>query len=197
MGLSIHYSDSFKKDASLSSMIEEVRDIAEVYEWKYSIDETNFPEMPFDSESYNGKLYGISFTPPKSETISLTFLSNGRMCCGARLMFFGHSENENDKKYLNMLSSKTQYAGITIHKIIIHLLKYLSHKYFDNFQLTDEGGYWETNDEALLEKNFGIYTALVNGFVDSLEHHPINPNESFADYFERIIKMLDAKRSRK
>jgi hypothetical protein len=197
MGLSIHYSGSFKKDTSLAAMIEEVKDIAEIYEWKYSIGKNSFPRIPFDGESYDGELYGISFTPPNSETISLTFLSNGRMCCGARLMFFGHSENENDKKYLYMLSSKTQYAGITIHKIIIHLLKHLSHKYFDNFQLTDEGGYWETNDEALLEKNFGMYNALVNGFADSLKHHPINPNESFTDYFERIINMLDAKRSRK
>ena len=31
MGLSIHYSGSFKKEASLETMIEEVKDIAEIY----------------------------------------------------------------------------------------------------------------------------------------------------------------------
>ena len=131
MGLSINYSGSFKKEASLEAMIVEVKDIAEIYEWKYTINETRFPKNSFDKIEYDGKLYGISFTPPNSETISLTFLSNGKMCCGARLKFFDNSEK--DKMYLYMLSSKTQYAGSTIHKIIIHLLKYLSQKYFQDF----------------------------------------------------------------
>ena len=119
------------------------------------------------------------------------------MCCGARLKYFGNSENEKDKMYLYMLSSKTQYAGSTIHKIIIHLLKYLSQKYFQDFQLTDEGGYWETGDEKLLEKNFKAYNDLLDGVVYSIKNYPINNAESFTDYFERIIKMLDAKRNRK
>ena len=192
MGLSINYSGSFKKEASLEAMIEEVKDIAEIYEWKYNINETNFPKNSFSKVEYDGKLYGISFTPPKCETISLTFLSNGKMCCGARLKFFGNSEK--DKMYLYELSSKTQYAGITIHKIIIHLLKYLSQKYFQDFELTDDGNYWETGDEKLLEKNFKAYTDLIDGVVNSVKNYPINNTESFKDYFERIIKMLDAKR---
>lgn len=197
MGLSIDYSGSFKKEASLEAMIEEVKDIAEIYNWKYTINKNRFPENSFGKIEYDGKLYGISFTPPNSETISLTFLSNGKMCCGARLKYFGNSDNENDKMYLYMLSSKTQYAGSTIHKIIIHLLKYISQKYFQDFQLMDEGNYWETGDEKLLEKNFKAYNDLLDGVVYSIENYPINNAESFADYFERILKMLDAKRNKK
>ncbi len=197
MGLSIDYSGSFKKEASLEAMIEEVKDIVEIYEWKYTINSTRFPKNTIGKIEYDGKLYGISFTPPDSETISLTFLSNGKMCCGARLEFFGNSDNENDKLYLYMLCSKTQYAGSTIHKIIIHLLRYLSEKYFQDFQLTDEGAYWETGDEELLEKNFKAYNALVDGFVHSVKNYPINTAESFTEYFERIMKMLDEKRNRK
>ena len=37
MGLSIHYSGSFNNSGSLSEMIEEVKDIAEVFKWKYNI----------------------------------------------------------------------------------------------------------------------------------------------------------------
>jgi hypothetical protein len=197
MGLSINYSGSFKKETSLEAMIEEVKDIAEIYEWKYTINKTRFPKNSFDKTEYNGKLYGISFTPPNSETISLTFLSNGRMCCGVRLKYFGNSDNENDKMYLYMLSSKTQYAGSTIHKIIIHLLKYLSQKYFKNFELDDEGKYWETGDEKLLEKNFKTYNDLVDGVAHSIKSYPINNAESFTDYFARILKMLDEKRNKK
>ena len=172
MGLSINYSGSFKNGASLEAMIEEVKDIAEIYDWKYTIKNTRFPKNTFGELEYDGKLYGISFTPPNSETISLTFLSNGKMCCGARLEFFGNSDNENDKLYLYMLCSKTQYAGSITHKIIIHLLKYLSQKYFQGFQLTDEGNYWETEDESLLEKNFKTYNDLVDGVAHSVKNYP-------------------------
>ena len=119
------------------------------------------------------------------------------MCCGARLKIFGNSDNENDKLYLYMLCSKTQYAGSINHKIIIHLLKYLSQKYFQGFQLTDEGNYWETEDESLLEKNFKAYNDLVDGVAHSVKNYPINTTESFTEYFERIMKMLDEKRNKK
>jgi hypothetical protein len=195
MGLSIHYSGSFKADASLSEMIEEVKDIAEIYKWKYTIREEYFPNKSFEKEGYDGKIYGISFTPPNSETITLTFLSNGRMCSGVRLEFFGNSEK--DKMYLYMLSSKTQYAGSTAHKIIIHLLKYLSAKYFSDFKLTDEGMYWETGDEKLLDETFKIYNDLVDGFVSSVEDFPIKESESFEEYFDRIIKMVNDKKNKK
>jgi len=45
------------------------------------------------------------------------------------LRFFGHSSDEQEQKYLYMLSTKTQYAGIKTHMLIIHLLKYLTNKY--------------------------------------------------------------------
>ncbi len=197
MGLSINYSGSFSNNASLQEMIEEVKDIAEIYEWKYSIANTRFPKNTIGKVEYDGELYGISFTPPNSETISLTFLSNGKMCCGARLKFFGNSDNENDKLYLYMLCAKTQYTGSTNHKIIIHLLKYLSRKYFQDFHLSDEGAYWETEDEALLEKNFKAYQDLIDGVASSIQHYPVKNNESFTDYFKRILQMLDNKRNQK
>ena len=197
MGLSINYSGSFKNEASLEAMIEEVKDIAEIYDWKYTINNSRFPKNTFGKLEYDGKLYGISFTPPNCETISLTFLSNGKMCCGARLEFFGNSDSENDKLYLYMLCTKTQYAGSTNHKIIIHLLKYLSQKYFRDFQLTDEGDYWETEDESLLEKNFKTYNDLIYGVAHSVKNYLINTNESFTEYFERIMKILDEKRNKK
>jgi len=43
MGLSINYSGSFKKDSSLEAMIEEVKDIAQIYEWKYTINKNSLP----------------------------------------------------------------------------------------------------------------------------------------------------------
>ena len=64
MGLSIHYSGSFRNGASLSEMIEEVRDIVEVYEWEYSIfekqinnKETNKKKKQINNETLKIKVY--------------------------------------------------------------------------------------------------------------------------------------------
>ncbi len=139
MGLTIHYSGSFIKDASLPEMISEVKDIAEIYKWKYHVEEDQFPKNSLGKLSYNNKIYGIHFTPPDCETISLTFLSNGRMSTLEHLQLYDNTKNEETKPYLYMLWTKTQFAGAQTHKVIVHLLKYLSKKYFSEFKVTDEG----------------------------------------------------------
>ena len=92
-----------------------------------------------------------------------------------------------------MLSTKTQYAGRNVHKIIIHLLKYLSKKYFSEFELHDEGHYWETNDEKVLDENLDRYEDLIDSFGFALDNVPMNSNETIEEYFSRIIKIIQGK----
>ena len=63
MGLTIHYQGQFKEGTSLRSMIEEVKDIAEVNDCRYQIFETEFPENSFNKPARPNEIYGISFTP--------------------------------------------------------------------------------------------------------------------------------------
>ncbi|MFH1198475.1 MAG: hypothetical protein V1720_22420 [bacterium] len=193
MGLSIHYNGKFNASAFLPDMIREVRDIAEIYNWKYTVFEEEFPAKGFDDESYNNSIYGICFSPPESEPVWLCFLSNGRMSSPGNLIFFGNSSNEDDKKYLYLLSTKTQYAGIVVHKLIIHLLKFLSKKYLEIFNLQDEGHYWETGDEKLLQETFNRYSDLIDYVSSALENIPMNDGETFEKYFERILKIIHYK----
>ena len=190
MGLSIHYSGSFNTKASLQAMIEEVKDIAEIYKWRYYVFEDQFPADSPGKAEYNQNIYGICFTPPECETVWLCFLSNGKMSSPSNLQFFGNSKNKEEQEYLYMLSVKTQYAGIEIHKLIIHLLKYLSGKYLQDFTVNDEGEYWETGDEKLLQDTFKRYTDLIENFASSIENYPIKSGESFEAYFERLLKQI-------
>jgi hypothetical protein len=196
MGLTIHYSGKFSRNASLSEMIEEVRDIAEIYNWDYHIFETEFPKDADKYDYYEDKVYGICFTPPECETVSLCFLSNRRMSSIANLKFFGNSEDEAYKEYLYMLSTKTQFAGIDIHKLIIHLFKYLNEKYFEELKVIDEGYYWETGDEKILEQRFQEYNMLIDLVGSALENIPMKTTETFEEYFERILKIVQQKRNR-
>ena len=197
MGLSIHYSGRFNKKATLSELIAEVKEVAETFKWDYKIFLEEFPVNNNESQPYDGKIYGISFTPPECETIPICFLSNYRMSNNVLLKFYGHSKDQSENKFLYMLSVKTQFAGTTIHKAIIELFRYLYKKhFFSEFKLVDEGEYWETGNESLLEQKFKENGDLIDNFSMALETIPIKRGESFEDYFERIIGRID-KRNRK
>jgi hypothetical protein len=116
------------------------------------------------------------------------------MSCSTRLKYYGNSINKTEQQYLTILSVKTQYAGIEIHKLVIHLLKYLSKKYFADFKLDDEGQYWETESEKLLQKKFNQYNSLFDNVSYALQNYPVKSGENFNQYFERILKRIRNKK---
>lgn len=189
MGLSIHYSGSFNPSASLPEMIEEIADIVGVFQWPCRVYQKQFPELSFSSR-HDDQVYGVVFTPPECETVSLCFLSNGRLSDPVRLRFFG---DHPDESLLYTLSVKTQFAGIRTHMLVINLLKYISRKYFAHFRLSDEGKYWETEDEELLREKFDLYNALLGQFTDAVQTFPMNQGETFKAYFSRILKHIKRK----
>lgn len=193
MGLTIHYNGRFNPAASLKEMIEEVKDIATIYKWNYHVFKEQFPVHSLGLESFTQEIFGINFTPPKCETVSLSFLSNGRMCSPVSLKLYGEPADETEAAYLYMLFTKTQYAGIEIHKLLVHLLKHVSQKYLLEFNVIDEGEYWETGNEKLLKEIFDRYNLFTDIFATSLETFPKNPNESFEAYFEKLLHYIQQK----
>ena len=169
-------------------MIEEVRDIANVYGWDYHIYETEFPASSLGKEVYNDMLYGIHFSPPGCEPVWLCFLSNGKMSSPVAVQLWGKSNDENEKKLLYGNFTKTQYAGMEIHKTVIRLLRYISNKYLEAFSLVDEGKYWETDDEKVLEEMFRRYNDALDFVGNALETIPLDPGETLEGYFGRIMK---------
>lgn len=191
MGLSIHYSGKIKAAKLLPLLIEEVKDVAETYNWKYCIYETNFINNEIHNQIAFEHIYGISFTPTNCETISFSFLSNGVMVCPARVYLFSESENEQQKAYIYSISVKTQYAGVQLHQFIIHFLKYLNSKYFDEFIVTDESYYWETDDEEKMKSQFRKYDTLIDNFSLALEVFPKEKDENMIEYIERLMMHLN------
>ena len=196
MGLSIYYNGKFNQETSLSEMINEVKDIAEIHEWNYHIYENHFSENDLIHDSHSDQIYGISFSPPKCEPIWLCFLSNGKMSSPVNLKYSSDFTNEKENGYIYLSSTKTQYAGIEIHKLIIHLLKYISKKYFSEFNLIDEGKYWETSDEKILEENFNRMNSIMDSFGSALDTIPIKPDEDIEKYLLRILEIIHKKRNK-
>ncbi|HET54553.1 MAG TPA: hypothetical protein ENN33_04980 [Ignavibacteria bacterium] len=194
MGLTIHYSGKFNPSSSLKEMVEEVKDIAEIYNWEYHIYETDFPVGSLGEENYDGEIYGIYIIPPNCEPVYLTFLSNGRMANEIGLKLWGNAIDPKEKSFLFMLFTKTQFGGSEIHKLIIHLLKYLKEKYFAELNVYDEGKYWETGDEKLLDEIFERYNKIFDVVETALNNIPLKPNESYEEYFKRILKIINKKK---
>ncbi len=193
MGLSIHYRGSFREDASLPDMIEEVKEVAEAFDWPYIIFDRHFLKKLTADKDHGDTLYGICFDPPGCETVFFTFLANRKMSDAGLLYAFGNSTNKKEQEYLYMVSLKTQYAGMDIHKTIVHLMRHLSSKYFQHFSLSDEGEYWETGDEKVLKESFDRYTRITDQFSLALETLSIERGESLESYLERLIKIIHSK----
>lgn len=187
MGLSIHYSGRLQNPESLPDLIEEIREVAEIHQWKYVILDSVYPNNQFRDESGFEDIYGITFTPENCETISVCFLSDGKMVCPLGVQFWSKSEDEKERNYMYSISVKTQYAGVKAHQLIIILFKYLNHKYFEDFKMMDESYYWETDDEEMLKKRFREYNAMMDSFGLALQTIPLEENENLEDYFKRLM----------
>jgi hypothetical protein len=190
MGLSFHYKGALKNPGLLKKIIEEVTDISLANQWKFHVFEEAFPNEAFTLDSYNDSIYGICFSPPNCEVVCLTFLSNGKMCAFYNLESSKISLNELDDNYLSV---KTQFAGPEIHKQLITIFDYINKKYFENFDLTDEGNYWETKNDQLLKDTFKKYTNLINGFDSLLDNIPIGERETIEEYLIRIAEIVHKK----
>ena len=194
MGLSFHYNGKISDPALLPDLIDEVQEVANVHHWEYFVFDRQFSAEDYGKVGHNQSVYGICFTPPGCETVAICFLSNGRMSSVVNLHLWGESTDPTEKDYLYMNSVKTQYASVELHQLLIHLFRYLNKKYFADFNLYDEGSYWETNDEALLRKNFNRNMALINSIGSALELIPKNAGEDIEEYLERILKLTHDKK---
>ncbi|MEO5947013.1 MAG: hypothetical protein ABIP79_09365 [Chitinophagaceae bacterium] len=184
MGLSIHYSGRLKDERKIDELIEEISDICKSLQWHYTI----------IREPIGDKLNGVCFSPAKSEPICFTFLPGGRLCSPLNLMNKEiYDSDQLDKELLYTASTKTQYAGMDAHVAIIKLLRYLREKYFEEFELMDEGYYWETNDLNKLNDQFSRYEFAINTFTEALSNMPKLTGESASSIADRIEEMLKKK----
>jgi len=188
MGLTIHYHGRIADKQKLPQLIEELEEISKVHGWNYHILEREFPTGDNPEDEHDGNLYGIVFNPPGSEPVSFTFLRNGRMCGPMQLNCWGESTNQKELGYLYMNSTKTQYAGSEIHKMVIGIFRYIVPRFLSDFEMMDEAEYWETKDDKLLAENFRINTELINGFADALSENSKHKGENIESFIERVIR---------
>ncbi len=168
MGLTIHYSGTFRSNASLVNMIEETVTFAKENNWEYLVLETKFPDS-FDPIKED-PIYGIVVFPPNCESVCLGFNPNRQLGFYTDLREMGLAtwvEDEAGKgEWVEEIQpedyqpswgtfTKTHFAGADVHMKVVQLLRQISTNYIDNFEVEDETGFWDDGDVALLRKRFG------------------------------------------
>ncbi|MGG9964267.1 hypothetical protein [Ferruginibacter sp. SUN106] len=195
MGLSIHYSGTIKDYALIDELVIEVEDICKTFNWQYNVftkknsgNDTRHIQNPAFISYKMEDVKGISFSPENCEPVALTFFPSGKLCSFEKLLY---NNPETNDLMVEVVSTKTQYAGVDAHMALLNLLQYLKDKYFADFKLSDEGNYWETKDKKILEENFSRYNFLMDTVADALSNFktvPGEPVQSLADRLEEFLK---------
>ncbi len=192
MGICINYSGSFKKEASLKNFIEEVKDVAIANNWKYQIYKDEFEADQLGLATFKlDEIYGINITPADCETVTLTFLSNGKIASSFSLETYLNNletdDLENAERFLYYNFSKTQYAGYHVHKKLCDFFKYIAPKYFnDDFEFEDDTNYYLDNDEAKLIVEFDRSSAIISMFGSAFDVVKPQQGESIRDFLEKV-----------
>jgi hypothetical protein len=150
MGLTIHFQGKLVSDEQYEKLITCAKDFAE---------ENQMPWVPLNNENgsllrykdgdfyeYNGTIKGIVIQP-------------GLNCEPFFLQF--------DKDLIIHQFCKTQYADISIHILLIDLLRQIE-SCFAELIVIDEGEYWETDDINLLQKHFDKNQSAIDKLSETL-----------------------------
>ena len=195
MGLSIHYQGYIRNYSLIDELTDEVKDICKSLNWKHHVwvkknftNDTVHRDKPDFINYILEDLKGISIFPEECEPVELAFLPSAILCSPIKLMYNDPATND---LMVEVISTKTQFAGPDTHKTILKLFKYLKNKYFAKFELSDEGMYWETNDEEVLRVQFAKYNYILKTVKDALNNFKAKPGEdasSLADRLEEFLK---------
>ena len=136
MGVTIHFEGSLPDEGSFTTVLSIARNHAKRYGWKVeTIDAPDVLLQRVRGEhdwDYRGPVRGIALYPHED-------------CDPVRLEF--------DKDLFVQEFTKTQFAGIDVHRQINELLRALA-PHFRDLRIEDEGELWDTGDVELLQTHF-------------------------------------------
>lgn len=198
MGIVINYRGRLKSVDLIEPFCSELKKIAELMEWPYTIIDEDF-EKPTDARlevSNQGceivghlALKGINLEAPNGcSSVGFLFDQNGFLRDPIEMVGQEPFDNENPP----FAFVKTQFAPADIHIALVKLLRYLGGKYFQLFEVIDEGEYWETGDEELLKEKMAFLSQKMDVVSQALEnsHLGVEPGDSELDIIAKIDKIF-------
>ncbi|MBM4457931.1 MAG: hypothetical protein FJ011_09245 [Chloroflexi bacterium] len=122
-------------------------------------DTFEFYEVPVDDH-----VRGVVIHPPGCETLFLTFGRTGQTVRYEDLPF-AESKPGRYGPILDHLWCKTQFSSPETHVQVCELLR-IAEKYTAEWEVTDEGDYWQTGDFELLRATWARHQGILDAFRD-------------------------------
>jgi hypothetical protein len=174
MGVSLHYKGRFNPAMQFEDMASELYDIAKVEGWEYkTLPAAKKPieECENDMEYFKENIEGIILSCTDSEPFPFIVDMYGRLISFFTLLIDDpqYFEEHNNPEKLDFISTKTQYAGWQTHIKFCNVLKYIGKKYCTNFEVMDEGGYYESGDEEELKKRINFIKLTIDSLSEAFE----------------------------
>lgn len=91
---------------------------------------------------------------------------------------------------IEVIHTKTQFAGPDTHITFMKLLRYLKGKYFAELEIDDEGLYWETEDEKVLLSQFAKYNIALKSVTEALSDFKSKLGETVTSLADRLENYL-------
>lgn len=196
MGVTIHFTGKLKSPKLIPQITDEVEDICDSLGWEAQRfdDDVDIPEgiqqmveEPTVDKGTKIPVHGLVFTPTDCESIFLTFSPTGRTMSFLNLEII---EMMGSIELMYKMFFKTQFSSPEMHIKLVNLFRYLEKKYFESLEVNDEGGYWDTNDKAVLEQRFGLVNNVMDAVTEALENADISqldPDKGLIGQLQDII----------
>jgi len=166
-----HYRGRLDDVGQIDAITAELIDIAESMKWPYKRLDDDW-DRPADATISGAEitghlaLKGVALkVHPQCEPVSFFFDPHGsvRDVMGMLSILNGTRKPEDV-----FVSVKTQFATAGVHITIVKLLRYLKKRYMFDLEVADEGGYWETGDEAGLKEKMAFLDGKIAEVADAL-----------------------------
>ncbi len=199
MGITIHYKGKLKSPGLIEQVRDELEDIAKDMGWRYSIfdedlNKPNTAKLVVDDSG--GNITGhlplkgiIIYVHKDCEPLTFYFDKNGFL----RNIIAMATDEKDDETNICANWVKTQFAPLDVHITIIKLFKYLKEKYFAEFEVFDEGDYWDTGDKNILKAKMDFLSERINEVEKILsesndELNNIKSPDELANKLEEILQ---------
>lgn len=181
MGITIHYRGTLGTISQISSLSRELQDIAETMHWQWSTEKT---KKGLAALANDFGVSGISIVPhTHCEPLFFFCDAEGRLL-DSRVLALSPNHTRD-----TWISVKTQFAPPQTHMWICGLLRYLKKTYLPNMEVVDEGGFWDTEDPAVLNSRLKLLARTMDVMEEELSSSEKEQDHLYTP--EEIVHILE------
>ncbi|MEM6321744.1 MAG: hypothetical protein AAF960_29055 [Bacteroidota bacterium] len=182
--IKVRYRGRLKNTEDLPKIISETEDICKTNGWTHRIWDKDWDQpSTVNLALENGALHfdghaalkGITLSVGDTELIWLTFTRDGLLQSLFTLADPTYFLNDDKFPWQRV---KTGYNGGKTHIALCKLFRYLANKYFERFEVMDESGYWQHQDDDRFLQWINDYKHNHQLFSEELE--AINEDDSLS-----------------